>query len=31
VGRDGRLVATHRGTMTEQVLQQYMGQVLATK
>ena len=31
VGRDGRLVAAHRGMMTEQGLQQYMGQVLATK
>ena len=31
VGRDGKIVIAHRGMMTEQVLQQYMQRVMATK
>jgi peroxiredoxin len=31
VGRDGKIVIAHRGMMTEQILQQYMERVMATK
>jgi len=31
VGRDGKIVVAHRGMMTEQILQQYMQRVMATK
>lgn len=31
VGRDGNITAVHRGMMTEQIMQRYMDQVLATQ
>ncbi|MFQ5342911.1 MAG: redoxin domain-containing protein [Anaerolineae bacterium] len=31
VGRDGKITAAHRGMMTEQIMQRYMDQVLATQ
>lgn len=31
VGRDGQITAAHRGMMTEQIMQRYMDQVLATQ
>lgn len=31
VGRDGKITATHRGMMNEQIMQRYMDQVLATE
>ncbi len=31
VGRDGKILIAHRGMMTEQVLQQYMERVMATR
>lgn len=31
VGRDGKVTAAHRGMMTEQIMQRYMDQVLATQ